>query len=65
MKENGAGAEEHVLTLESNWSRNADGNRHTEERYEVMRSVDNRTGKITSMRWTENGAWFSLRTSRA
>ena len=60
-----SGAEEHVLALESAWSRNAYGARHTEDLYEVMRSVENRMGTITSLRWTEDGAWVSLRTSRA
>ena len=41
------------------------GPRHTEDLYEVMRSVENRLGTITSLRWTEDGAWVSLRTSRA
>ncbi len=58
------GAEEHALALESAWSRNAYGARHTEDLYEVMRSVENRLGTITSLRWTEDGAWVSLRTSR-
>ena len=40
------------------------GARHTEDLYEVMRSVENRLGTITSLRWTEDGAWVSLRTSR-
>ena len=38
------GAEEHALALESAWSRNAYGARHTEDLYEVMRSVENPTG---------------------
>ena len=59
-----SGAEEHALALESAWSRNAYGARHTEDLYEVMRSVENRLGTITSLRWTEHGAWVSLRTSR-
>ena len=58
------GAEEHALALESAWSRNAYGARHTEDLYEVMRSVENRVGTITSLRWTEDGAWVLLRTSR-
>ena len=58
------GAEEHALALESAWSRNAYGARHTEDLYEVMRNVENRLGTITSLRWTEDGAWVLLRTSR-
>ena len=58
------GAQEHALALESAWSRNAYGARHTEDLYEVMRSVENRLGTITSLRWTEDGAWVLLRTSR-
>ena len=58
------GAEEHALALESAWSRNAYGARHTEDLYEVMRSVEKRMGTITSLRWTEDGAWVLLRTSR-
>ena len=58
------GAEEHALALESAWSRNAYGARHTEDLYEVMRSVENRLGTITSLRWTEDGARVLLRTSR-
>ena len=59
-----SGAEEHALALESAWSRNAYGTRHTKDLYEVMRNVETRLGTITSLRWTEDGAWVSLRTSR-
>ena len=58
------GAADRALPLEPDWSRNAYGARYAAHPEEGMTGVINRTGTMTSMLWTEDDTWVSLRTAR-